>query len=179
MNRQQSGRQGSERWPAWVRYLLYFLLIVGMASYFSGRSGGPTEGEPAMPFSLASVAGTHQLKLEDFRGRPVLIEVFASWCSSCRKAAPMVAELAEQHRAQVDFIGINVDESLAQARAVVQQWNIRYPVAHDDGSFSRAYRIQSIPTFVLIDQDGTVLHTATGIPHRAKLQSWFDELGGG
>ncbi len=177
-SRGSSGRSGSTggRWPAWVRYLLYFLLVAGLVTHLSGRRGGPAEGQPAVAFTLPRVNGSGTIQLSDYHGEPLLIEVFASWCGSCRQAAPMVASLASQHRDRVGFVGVSVDETAEQARVAARQWGIDYPVALDDGSFSRAYDVSAVPTFLLIDAQGLVARVVHGVPRRGQLHAWLEEL---
>ncbi len=170
-------RSGSNRWPAWVRYLLYFLIIVGLVKSLSGGAGGPKVGATAADFELRNVLSTGRIRLSDYRGRPVLVEVFASWCSSCREAAPLVAQLAATHRSHVDFVGVSVDETAEQALATATRWGIKFPVAHDDGTFSRSYSIGTIPSFILIDRNGVVVRTIRGVPKRDALDAWLTELG--
>ena len=73
------------------------------------------------------------------------------------------------------FIGVSVDESMDQARAAASAWRIPFPVLLDDGSFSRSYRIRSLPTFILIDAAGRVRHVSTGVTSKRRLRGWLEE----
>lgn len=138
---------------------------------------GPKEGTVAQPFDLQLVSGSGQFRLEEQRGKPVLVEVFASWCGACENAAPMLQQVhRDAQRAGVVMVGVSIDDDASAARGVQRDWPIPYPVALDDGSVKRAYGVSLVPTFVLIDRDGTIKRVSTGVPSRRTLSRWLTEL---
>ena len=140
-------------------------------------SSGPREGTAAKPFILPLASGAGSFNLDAQRGKPVLMEVFASWCGACEHAAPMVDEVYKAAaNSGVVFVGVSVDNDLGAARRVQESWPIAYPVAVDDGRVQRAYGISLLPTFVLIDKDGTVKRVSSGVPSRRTLSRWLTEL---
>jgi thiol-disulfide isomerase/thioredoxin len=156
-------------------------LYVGVAGLFGvlvTRGGsGPKEGSEAAAFDLPVVAGSGSFRLAEQRGKPVLMEVFASWCGACERAAPMVDEVyKEAAQNGVVFVGVSLDDDARSAARVKQSWPINYPVVVDDGSVSRAYGVSLLPTFVLIDRNGTVKRVSTGVPSRRTLSRWLSEI---
>jgi thiol-disulfide isomerase/thioredoxin len=138
---------------------------------------GPKEGTVAQPFDLQLVGGGGQFRLEEQRGKPVLMEVFASWCGACENAAPMLQQVhRDAQQAGVVMVGVSIDDDVNDARGVQKDWPIPYPVALDDGSVKRAYGVSLVPTFVLIDRDGTIKRVSTGVPSRRTLSRWLTEL---
>jgi thiol-disulfide isomerase/thioredoxin len=156
------------------------LVAVGVAAllFFRQRSG-PETGTVAQDFSLPVIAGSGQtFQLSAERGKPVLIEVFASWCGVCRRAAPTLRDAAAAPRKRdVRFVGVSVDREVGDARGAAQDWAIPYDVAIDNGSFSRAYDIKVLPTFVLVDAEGRVRRVSTGAPRSGEVESWLEEVG--
>lgn len=152
--------------------------VAGLFGVLVTRGGsGPTEGASAQPFELPLASGDGTFRLEEHRGKPVLMEVFASWCGACEHAAPMVDEVyREAVNRGVVFVGVSVDESASAARRVQLSWPISYPVAVDDGKVQRAYGVSLLPTFVLIDKDGTIKRVSSGVPSRRTLSRWLAEL---
>jgi peroxiredoxin len=152
--------------------------MAGLLGVLVTRGGsGPREGATAKSFQLPLATGNGSFRLDDQRGKPVLLEVFASWCGACEHAAPMVDELyREAQQSGVVFVGVSVDENANAARRVQQTWPISYPVAVDDGQVQRGYGVSLLPTFVLIDRDGTVKHVSSGVPSRRTLSRWLAEL---
>ncbi|MEZ4220261.1 MAG: TlpA disulfide reductase family protein [Polyangiaceae bacterium] len=156
--------------------LLVAALGVGLA-LVAKRPSGPPVGAPAADFDLASTDGT-QVTLASLRGAPVVMEVFASWCSACRRSAPMLRDAATSQRKQpVHFLGINVDDDSRLAARVKQAWQIPYPVLHDDGSVAAKYKVQVLPTFVVLDAEGNVRHVSAGSVSEEVLESWLGDLG--
>lgn len=140
------------------------------------RSSGPSEGSAAPSINLPLVGKSERFELARERGKPVVLEVFASWCGTCRHAAPVLAEAYRSHSPdQVAFLGVSVDDSLGDAARAKEHWRIPYDVALDDGSVQRGYKVSLLPTVVVIGRDGIVRHTTTGIPSRRELDDWIAE----
>lgn len=160
-----------------VDWLLYLGVAALLAVLITRGSSGPREGTQAKAFILPLASGAGSFNLGAQRGKPVLMEVFASWCGACEHAAPMVDEVYKdaQHSGVV-FVGVSVDNDLSAARRVQETWPIAYPVAVDDGRVQRAYGVSLLPTFVLIDKDGTVKRVSSGVPSRRTLSRWLSEL---
>ncbi len=156
-------------------------LYAGVAGLFGllltrGESG-PTAGTEATLFQLPLADASGSFSLAEHRGKPVLLEVFASWCGACEHAAPMVDEVYKDAQKQgVVFIGVSVDDDPRAAQRAKQRWPISYPVAVDDGSVQKAYGVSLLPTFVLIDEDGRIERVSSGVPSRRTLSRWLSEL---
>lgn len=162
--------------------LRVFLLLaaLGVAAILLGRRhSGPETGVPATDFELPVVnASGGNFRLSAQRGTPVVMEVFASWCGVCRRTAPAVsAAAAAPRKREVRFIGVSVDDDVEEARRTAREWGIGYQVLHDNGVVGRAYRIKSLPTFVLIDADGRVLDARVGALDERGLERWMTEIG--
>ena len=69
-----------------------------------------------------------------------------------------------------------VDDDPALAARTIKSWGIPYDVVLDDGSVSRSYKVEMLPTLVLIDEAGVVRRVSTGAPSRAQLEKWLTEL---
>ncbi len=156
-------------------------MYAGIAGLFgvlvTRGASGPHEGATAKPFQLPLANGSGVFRLDEQRGKPVLMEVFASWCGACEHAAPMVDEVyRDAEKSGVVFVGVSVDSDARAARRVQESWPIAYPVAVDDGSVQRAYGVSLLPTFVLIDKDGMIKRVSAGVPSRRTLSRWLAEL---
>src|SRR5205823_5873308 len=112
--------------------------------------------ETAAPsFELKDLSGK-MVRMEDFRGHPVLLDFWATWCGPCRMSIPLVQRLHEAHEKEgLIVLGINMDEDPSGVYAFVQQFHMTYPVlyagASDVGSL---YNIEGIPAFFLLDKKG-------------------------
>ncbi|HEV8549450.1 MAG TPA: TlpA disulfide reductase family protein [Polyangiaceae bacterium] len=157
-------------WIVWAAIAAVVVVLVRR------RSSGPTEGSPAPRINLPLVGAEGRFDLAQAKGKPVVLEVFASWCGACRRSAPVLAEAYRDHPANdVEFLGVSIDESPAEAARAKERWGIPYAVALDDGSVSRGYKVSLLPTVVIIGRDGVVRHTTTGVPSKRELERWLAE----
>ncbi|MFZ5897195.1 MAG: TlpA family protein disulfide reductase [Myxococcota bacterium] len=161
-----------------IDYALYAAIAVVALKFVSRKFSGPSEGARAAAFELPIVNRPgEQFRLQDHAGKPVLMEVFASWCGACRRSAPAVAESFQRHHQRgVQFVGVSVDSSRDEALRVKSDWSLPYDVALDDGRVAKGYGIEVLPTFVLIGKDGTVRHVATGAVSPSDIDRWLSEL---
>jgi cytochrome c biogenesis protein CcmG/thiol:disulfide interchange protein DsbE len=159
-----------------IDYAIWAGLLAVVVFVVVRRHSGPETGKPAAVFDLPLVGSDGRFNLAERRGKPVLIEVFASWCGACRRAAPTLADAFEDHRGNVDFVGVVVDDDPGAASRVKSEWGIPYDVAMDDGTVSRDYNVQLLPTIILVDQAGVVRRVTTGMPTRSQLEGWITEL---
>jgi thiol-disulfide isomerase/thioredoxin len=136
------------------------LVVVGV----SGRPAlaQSTDLEPgrlALPFDLAGLDGG-RVVLADFRGRPVVINFWATWCVPCRVEMPMLIEAWRENRGQpLEIIAVNVtdQERRKDVRRFVEQLKLPFQVALDErGRVRERYGLVSLPTTVFVDSAGTV-----------------------
>jgi thiol-disulfide isomerase/thioredoxin len=158
-------------------YVIWAALAVSVVLLLKHhRSSGPKEGTQAAAFDLPLLGSDGRFSLASQRGKPVVLEVFASWCGTCRRATPVLSEMYRNHSGKnVAFVGVSVDESRQQAEEARTEWGIPYPVAHDDGSVARGYGVSLLPTVILIDKHGTVRRSVAGVPSKSEVDRFLAE----
>ena len=163
-----------------LRNGIIVIVAVVFIALLTRRESGPKLGIQAADFNLPLVSAPgRQFQLAAERGTPVLIDVFASWSPSCRRAAPILEQAFHAERARrVSFVGVSVDRTIAEARGAKRAWDIGYPVAFDDhGSFAKRYNIAVLPTLILIDGRGRVRHVSSGTPSSSEIERWLSDVG--
>jgi cytochrome c biogenesis protein CcmG, thiol:disulfide interchange protein DsbE len=162
-----------------LEFVLYVVLAMVVIRWLSPSSSGPKAGTLAPSFELPVIAGgTGKLKLEDLRGSPAIIEVFASWCGACRDMAPTLSQVSSTPRERpIRIVGISVDDDAADGARSHRRDKLAFPVVHADAAFSKAYGITVLPTIIVIDEQGKIRHTTTGATRERTLESWLTELG--
>jgi peroxiredoxin len=134
------------------------------ASEAARREAGPvTAGMTAPGFTLDSLDGT-RVSLSDYRGRPVLINFWASWCPPCREEFPVLAAVRQAHAASgFEILGISHNDGERYARGFVEERGAGWPMLLDpDGATWQAYGAIGLPSSYLIDARGVVRQVTFG-----------------
>lgn len=115
-------------------------------------------GRAAPPLHVEGWVNGGPLRLEDLRGKVVLLDFWGSWCGPCRKLTPVLIDLHERYRERgLVIIGIHTSEGAGQMGRYVREAKIPYPVAVDVGRATRElYRVDGYPDVYLIDRRGVV-----------------------
>ncbi len=118
---------------------------------------GPQVGAPAPPFALKTIAGT-TVRNDTYRGRTLVINVWATWCPPCRAETPdLSASATKMQKDGVAFLGVDTTEEASLVRAFVVARNVPYAQAIDtDKAFARAYDVSFFPTTYVIDPQGVL-----------------------
>ncbi|UKJ08558.1 TlpA family protein disulfide reductase [Solitalea lacus] len=136
-------------------------------------------GEKAINFTYPDAAGK-QVSLTDFKGKIVLVDVWATWCGPCKKEIPSLKELEKEfHDKDVVFLSVSVDEDkdkekwkkfiadeqLAGVQLFASGWS----------QIAQAYGIKGIPRFMLFDRNGNVINVDAPRPSDPKLKEALNE----
>jgi cytochrome c biogenesis protein CcmG, thiol:disulfide interchange protein DsbE len=123
-------------------------------------------GQPAPNFSLTDVEG-RTVKLSDFAGRPVWVNVWASWCAPCRAEMPDIDTVYREVRRSdpngLALLVISLGEDPTAVRRYLSTTKYDLPVLLDPTfSFTEKYRVSGLPTHYFIGRDGTIRDLAIG-----------------
>jgi thiol-disulfide isomerase/thioredoxin len=165
------------------RWLLGALLV----SLLAACGGGEPTRSPAEDAAIALPASPTELPefdvasygalLEDLRGTPVVVNVWASWCGPCRNEAPALADAAAEYGDRVRFLGIDVLDTRADARAFIEEFDWPYPSIFDrTGSIRDRLGIVGQPATVFYDASGNVTDTYPGSIPADQLREHIEGL---
>jgi len=120
-------------------------------------------GTRAPAFTGTTVDGK-PIALSDFAGRPVVLNFWGSWCAPCRTEQPGLETLWREFRAQgVQFVGVDIRDSVASARAYLEEFGVTYPSVFDrPAELAARYEVPFPPSTVLIDAGGELVVRAVG-----------------
>jgi cytochrome c biogenesis protein CcmG/thiol:disulfide interchange protein DsbE len=117
-------------------------------------------GKPAPDFNLVSFDGSKTVKLSDYKGRPVILTFWATYCGWCREEAPWFSEVqAKYARRGLQILSVVPlsDSSREEVLHALKTWGIKYPVLISDLDAETSYSVNWFPTTIYIDASGTVL----------------------
>ncbi len=158
------------------------LLAWGLANRASvtGMSGFTRVNQPAPDFALPLFDGA-TTTLADFKGKPLVINFWASWCDPCRDEARALEQTWRKYRESgVVFIGPNIQDSESSARSYIAEFGITYPNGRDaQGRMAIDYGVVGMPVTFFVNANGLVVRRYVGAIPEATLDQWVSELAAG
>ena len=148
------------------------LIVVG-AVIGSGSAAAHNLGK-AKNFSLSVLGHPSQhLSLQSMKGRPVIVNFFASWCTPCQKETPLIARFYRAGQGRVRVVGIDVNDSSAAALSFIHKSGVTYPVAVDPLPMktATAYGLPGLPATFFLNAQHTIVKRVFGAVTQAELAS--------
>lgn len=149
-----------------VRRIACIAVLVG--SWACGGSEGGFRplavGDPVPAYGARTLDGD-SLDLGELRGRPMVLNLWATWCVPCRQEMPELQELHERYGEALAVVGVTIDTRGAgdRIRGFIEDVGVDFPILHDpDERFVRRFTTVGVPETFLIAADGTVLHRWIG-----------------
>ncbi|MEU6192825.1 TlpA disulfide reductase family protein [Streptomyces sp. NPDC047061] len=152
--------------------LLALLVVLPLAACAPAREAGaapvspltrvPVADRKAAPDLTGSSLDGRAVSLAGYRGKVVVLNVWASWCGPCRAEAPELSKAQQELAAEgVQVLGVDTDARRDSGRAFQEEHDLVYPSLHDPGSrklvrLPKGYRPQALPYTLFIDRDGKI-----------------------
>jgi cytochrome c biogenesis protein CcmG, thiol:disulfide interchange protein DsbE len=153
-----------------LKFVIPFLIFMGLVAFFAiGLTRDPREvpspliGKPAPAFEIAQLHDAKStFKPEDMKGRVWMLNVWASWCVSCRVEHPLLVEVARRNL--VPIVGLNYKDKREDATRWLERFGNPYALsAWDiDGRVGIDYGVYGAPETFVIDKAGIIRHKQIG-----------------
>ncbi len=163
------------------RSVLIVGLIIGavlVAILFAGLGKDPTAirspliDKPAPAFALREVGTSNTVDLSQFRGKPVVVNFWATWCMPCWEEHPVLVANARMLQPNVQFLGVVFQDKEATILGFLQQRGSSYPTVVDDkGKTAIAYGVGGVPETFFLDSNGVIRAKYAGPMSPEILQS--------
>ena len=147
---------------ALIALLVYGLVAVGESTTIDDAVA---RGErPVAPDRQLPKLGGGQASLADFKGKPVVLNFWASWCDPCKDEAPALVEAQKElERAGGTVVGVTVDDSTPDSLAFMKEYKLDFPSLRDvDDELGKAYGRTGVPETFVIDREGRVVAVSRG-----------------
>ena len=166
----------------WAMVAVGVVIVIGVALVASSGSGGSGVTTPAA-FDLPPISGSGRIRLADFRGKPTVVNFFASWCTACDSELPSFSAVSAKLRGQVNFIGVDAletgDRMFMPRRHNITWWPLARDVggANGSGLHDALCQCDSMPVTAFYDLNGRLLtvdrEALVGGTLSAELQKYY------
>lgn len=170
------------RWWVKAATTVGLLALVGFAVSRPGQSASFEASGP--PLTIPAAGELKDLSADQFegvlvglRGKPVIVNIWASWCSPCRTETPLLEDAWEAHGDEVVILGVDSKDSPSGAVGFMEEFSVTYPNIFDSsGEIRSRLGLRGFPTTYVFDAEGTLRTTVVGALTEQRLASILEDL---
>lgn len=157
----------------------FALLVLGITLVLSPTAFAVKANQKAPEISLPGL-DAKTVKLSGLKGQVVMVNFWASWCQPCRTEMPLIEELYNKYK-KIGFtvLAVNVDEDPANARAMLKEVPVSFPVVLDTKNTSiQEYQVQAMPSTYMVDRKGMIrdVHRGYKAGDEAEYENYIRKL---
>jgi len=162
--------------------LTAILFLIAACEQNTAVSSSSNEIQAAKNFTLETLNGNKEISLENFKGKPVVVNFWATWCGPCKQEMPFFEETWREYKDKdIVFIGIDVMDDRENAQEFVDKLGISYTNLYDpSGKISNSYGVVALPATFFIDKNGdiSVKHYGSflGKDAEAAFKSYLEDI---
>jgi len=178
----------SKRSRKFLPFIFLIVLAIGLywatqpfdtASNLDSSVRGSSVNGLAPDFSGTTVDGEN-IRISDYRGKIVLVNLFASWCGPCLAETPHLVEIDNDNQGDLIILGMNFQETPKSISGYRKDFDISYPLVLDpEGSFFKLYRSVGLPTSWFIDPEGVIRYIHNGPMTATMIRKVLDDIRAG
>jgi thiol-disulfide isomerase/thioredoxin len=149
----------------------------GPAAEPSGDASEPLPKGPDLPpFTGTDLQTGESISIQDaVAGKPLVIQMWASWCHICNESAGEVKRFIED-RPDINYIGIDVQDDAGAGRGFYEEHGWTHQSIFDDGTLAQAFGLRGTPTYIFVHSDGKIAGQSIGDPGYEGLNRIADRL---
>ena len=168
-------------WKFWTVWVIVLGLITLLAFGFTTdpkKVPSPLLGRPAPDFQVNELNGEQKFSLSEFKGIPIVLNFWASWCAECRTEAVILENFFQKYgvnNKQLVMIGIAIQDSPKNAKAFARHFGKTYLLGLDDdaGNIALDYGIYGVPETFFIDPEGIIFYKIIGMVTKELMEQKF------
>jgi thiol-disulfide isomerase/thioredoxin len=159
----------------WIAFLVCLVVLTACQS----KNETASHVTAAPDFALRDLSGK-TVHLSDYRGKPVFLDFWATWCGPCRMSIPLVQEFYRRNKDNgLIVLGLNIDEDPVDVPLFVKKFKMTYPVLlAGNTNIPMQFNMEGIPLFLFIDKDGNIVERFDGFAPQM-FDAWqqiYDQL---
>tara|TARA_B100000945_G_C20286966_1_gene551491 strand:+ start:394 stop:927 length:534 start_codon:yes stop_codon:yes gene_type:complete len=174
-------------WTSW-KFWSVWLIILGVISLLAfgfttdpKKVPSPLIGKPAPNFQVDELNGKQKFSLGEFKGKPIVLNFWASWCAECRTEAIILEDFFQKYgenNKKLVMIGIAIQDSPKKAKAFAKHFEKTYLLGLDDdaGNIALDYGIYGVPETFFIDSEGNIFYKTIGTVTTELMEQKFKPL---
>ena len=172
-----------------MRRALALLVALAVVAVLAGCSAGglgdvtdqqlvpPPKRDPAPKVDVPALDGKGRVTLASHRGKPVILNFWASWCDPCQRETPALVAFSKEHPG-IDIVGLAVSDLPSDARRFARKEGVPYELGLDrDADVAGEFNVTGLPVTAVIDAEGRLAATFIGEISPAQLASFAEQLG--
>lgn len=140
-----------------MRTIKFIILLLLLASPMHSSYAKTAENIPL------NIANTHKT-LNDFKGKLVYLDFWASWCVPCRNSFPFMNQMLSKYQNKgLEIIAVNLDKDISQVRKFLAKYSANFKISYDStGETAEKFNVRAMPTSFLISRNGEIIATHAG-----------------
>ncbi len=157
--------------------VILFAVIFSLLALFWKPATNTNNGnqKKAPDFTIKTFEG-ETITLSKLKGKPVVINFWASWCGPCREEAPALEKVWRKYKNKIFFIGLDYKDRKSDALAFIKEFDITYPNGPDEDNIANDYRLTGVPETFVINTDGYITEHILGATTVEKLSEAIDKV---
>ncbi len=141
------------------------------------RSSLPSKGMQLADFELKDLGG-QAVHLSQFKGHPIVVNFWASWCTPCKNEMPLLQSMHENQGDDLIVIGVNEQETPAIMKAFIDENHLTFVFLSDEtGDVGGQYHVRALPTTFFLDADGVLQAQHIGQLNAQQLNGYLEKIG--
>jgi len=133
-------------------------------------------GQRAPDLTIKTLQDGTELRLGGFRGTPLVVNFWASWCVPCRQEAPVLNAAARQYAGRIQFVGVDIQDTVEAARSYQVEIQSPYAVGPASRGGHLEWGVAAPPETFFIDRQGTVISRIIGPVDARRLEIYMSQL---
>lgn len=169
-----------------IKRIVFLILIVALgwgiySTVIAKPTVGTEVGDSAPDFTLTTLEDKKQVSLSDYKGKPVFINFWATWCPPCKEEMPDIQAFADEYGEEVEVLSINFTKFEPRKDEIpvfVKENKLRFPILMDRSGEvgEELYKVISMPTSYMIDSEGIIREKRVGPLTLKEMEEWLESV---